>query len=278
MNLENFADLSVELTAPTLPTGPRGLMLLKLGSLIQSEPLETYRFIHHKYGDIVYAPFPNRPCIFLFDPNSIAHVLKHNHTNYLKSREYESMKPLLGEGLLTSEGEHWKKMRKIMVKEFHVSKVNEFVPVINLKSELKFESLSVEKEVDLSKIFMNLTLELACEMFFGIKNTGDQKIVEKVLSFETKRISKNVRSAFNFPYYVPTLAHLKSRTLICELDKMVDEIIENGSDEINVLSKLLTSRDNLEVKHIRDEIVTLMLAGHETTINRPTSLMFILTL
>lgn len=250
-----------------LPKGPRGTTLLKLASLVQSEPLETYRFIHHKYGDVVYCPFPSKPVVFVTNPRLIKQILRDNHTNYTKSKEYVEMKPLLGQGLLTSEGKLWREMRKIMAKEFHISKVKDFIPLIDKQTKKRFRELELNKELDLSQVFMKLTLELACNMFFGVKDMEQAKVIEEVLDYETVRVSKTVKSPFNLPYSVPTPKHIRSKYLISQLDKMVEKIINKGSEEINVLSRLLQQQANLPHKQIRDEVVTLMLAGHETTSN-----------
>ena len=250
-------------TAKTAP-GPRGRTLYKLGALIQDEPLETFRFLHMRYGDAVFCDWFKRPFLFLFKPEYIRHVLKDNHANYVKSEEYRIFQRVLGEGLLTSDGEKWRQMRKIVAKEFHTQRVDEYLPLIRDVARKTLSELHHGEVQDVNRIFKETTLSLACQIFFGINTQTEMDLIGEIVDSQTHLASRLVRSPIRIPYSVPTPSHVKSKKLLALMNRLVDRVIDNGSEETNVLSRLLTAEDNISRKQIRDEVVTLMMAGHET--------------
>jgi cytochrome P450 len=222
--------------------GPRGLELLKLGAMFQNDPLATYPYIQQKWGDVVYCPWPNRKCVFLFHPDDLKHVMKDNQQNYQKSSEYSHMKPLLGEGLLTSEDEKWKTQRKIMAKEFHPPRIEEYFPQINRRIQENLLDLEGKKNdaFDVTEILSKLTFQIAGEIFFGANVARFSHEAREALESETIRVNKRMRRAIN---------------------------IGEAENSFNVLRKLMHQTPPLEKKVIRDEVMTLLLAGHETTSN-----------
>lgn len=260
--------------------GPRGLELLKLGMRFQKDPLSTYNYIQDTWGDVVYCPWPNRKVVFLFHPDDLRKVMKDNQNNYHKSAEYSHMKPLLGEGLLTSEDEKWRAQRKIMAKEFHHSRIDEYFPQISKKvSESVFElNLHRSETFDVSAMFSKLTFQIAGEIFFGANVADFSHKAKSALESETERVNKRMRRAFNFPFGFPSPENLKGKAAVATLDNIVTTIMDKGEGEntFNVLHKLMNQTPALDKKVIRDEVMTLLLAGHETTSNSLTWIFYYL--
>lgn len=249
--------------------GPRGVELYSLGLGFQKHPLETFERIHRDWGDVVYCPWPNRHCVFLFDPEHLKHVLRDNQTNYHKSAEYSHMKPLLGEGLLTSEGEMWRNQRRLMAGEFHPSSIEAYLDPMKQRAAEAIGLIPENSDFDVSAHFSALTFSMAGDMFFGADVSKFSNEAKEALEFEMERINKRIRNAWNIPSYLPTPENLKSKKAVKALDEIVENIME--SDDVqnkdNILSKLLEKRPALSKKIIRDEVMTLLLAGHETTSN-----------
>lgn len=258
--------------------GPKGLELLKLGIRIQKNPLETYGYIQQTYGDVVYCPWPNRKVLFLYHPDDLRKIMKDNQSNYIKNAEYDHMKPLLGEGLITSQGEKWKTQRKIMGREFHSARIEEYYPDIIQK--IKTSMMEIDKlkgkNFDLSEALDNLTFQLAGSIFFGANMLEFSDKAKAAFEFESARINLRMRRPFNFPFSFPTPENIKGKESIGILNKIVYSIMEKGSseNEFNILSKLMRQKPELDKKVIRDEVMTLLLAGHETSSNSLTWIVY----
>lgn len=261
-------ELVQEILSQEIP-GPRGMELLKLGMLFQKDPLQAYEVIHKRYGDIVWCPWPNRQTLFLFHPDDLKRLMKDNQNNYHKSDEYSHMKPLLGEGLLTAEDEKWKAQRRIMAKEFHSARIEEYFPQIQAKIQLALNEMRPDQIFDLNSMFSKLTFQIAGDLFFGADVTQFSHGAKTALENETERINNRMRRAFNIPFVIPTPENCKGRKSVATLDEIVTSIMsksdENQSN--NVLKKLMMQSPALDKKVIRDEVMTLLLAGHETTSN-----------
>lgn len=256
--------------------GPTGFKLLQLGLKLQSHKMSDYQDMHKQFGQIVRCPWINKEVVFIFDPNLMHYVLKKNHTNYQKSSQYEHMKPLLGNGLLLSEGPLWRKQRSIMAKEFHQQRLSEFRPIIENFTFHYFKEHAPSKIgeehpiLNLYDFLSELTFKIACELFFGsqFQNSG---VVQNSFLTEATRIQNRTHRPFNFPPNFPTMENVKSMRAIKNLKSLVEKIMTQSSHsgKNNILSKLLLYKDThdqpMEQNLIRDEVMTLMLAGHETT-------------
>lgn len=253
-----------------------GLELFRWGIRIKSDPLKAYQEMHEIYGDMVWLPWPGKRCLFVYHPELIAHVLKDNHTNYSKGGQYDELKPLLGEGLLTSEGDLWRSQRKVMAKQFHQPAIDEYIKTI---SEITKEKLSLENgEADISLFFNRLALDLAGQLFFGADVDQFSATVSEGLSFEMEAVNQRMRSAFSFPLSVPTPENIKRRKILKNMDNIVSGIMKNPpGGKTNVLSSLMSSGE-IPSKQIRDEVMTLLMAGHETTSNLLTWISWFLAL
>lgn len=256
--------------------GPKGLELYKLGMKFQTDPLGTFFHIAQNYGDLVYCPWPNRSCVFIFHPDMIRRVLKENQTNYQKAAEYSHLKPLLGEGLLTSENEHWRNQRRLMAQEFHPESLAEYLPAIKKATEANLATVQTGNYFDMSTIFSRLTFSIAGQIFFGADVESFSGDVKSALDFEMERINKRIRRAWNVPNSFPCPENIKGKKAVRTLDNVVEEIIDHGpsSADQNVLSKLLAKK--IPIKSVRDEVMTLLLAGHETTSNTLTWTLWLL--
>src|SRR4051812_4686879 len=106
--------------------GPRGFDKLTVLKKIRQDYAECYQELHHTFGDVVGIDLPYKAILF-FKPEHIRHFLKDNAQNYHKSSLYDNLAPILGKGLVTSEGELWKKQRRIVAPEFHMKSIESYV-------------------------------------------------------------------------------------------------------------------------------------------------------
>lgn len=262
--------------------GPGFLGAVKIAYQASRNYLKPLEDIFADYGD--YSGLQvGPPVAFVFHPDGIQHVLKTNFRNYVKTEDMEHLKPVLGEGLLTSEGEHWREHRKIIGPEFSNKRVEGFYPVIyrHLHTMIREwrDGVGVRDGVlNVSPPISKTTYEIAGECFFGSEVEDSAGTVYHAVEVSSRVAVRRMGSLPKLPLSFPTPEHLRLKRAVRELDEVVHRIIEqrrsNLGDKQDVLSRLI--RMNLDAKAIRDEVMTLLLAGHETTSNATSWTMYLL--
>lgn len=211
------------------------------------------------------------------DPDMVKHIMQDNNKNYVKSHGYNVLKVLLGEGLLTSEGDFWRKQRRLMQPAFHRDKLASFVDTyVEFGQELvdKWSALPDGSVIDVSKDFMETTLNIVSKAMFS-SDVGDaMEVVNREFDYANEQLIKRITSPFPIPLWVP-LPHIQKENRSYEAIKnVVADIIEKrrASDQKyeDLLSMLMDIEDadtgeKMSNQQIQDEVITIFLAGHETT-------------
>ncbi|MDR8394302.1 cytochrome P450 [Aliifodinibius sp. S!AR15-10] len=264
------------------PPGPDGLPLF--GSLLQArrKPLHFAQNLIQKYGDIVHFKIGFFTGYLLNHPEYVKQVLSLNHQNYNKQNyNYQKLKPVLGEGLITGDGETWAMHRRLIQPIFHRSRLASFGEITTKTTKQMLEEWALRvnsgQPVDIAADMMRLTLEVVTESLFSADIRSSIDLVRNAFTTLNEDIAYRFRTAFVPPLWVPTRrnrAFIKARD---ELDQLVFDIVErrreNGESKDDLLERLLEAGEGLPVEHeltdrqIRDEVITLLLAGHETTAN-----------
>jgi cytochrome P450 len=229
------------------------------------ESLERLRRYFTEFGDVyrVFAPARGVYNYVINHPDDIKRVLLSNHRNYTKGEGMDRVKILLGNGIMTSEGDFWRRQRRMMQPSFHRRVIDQFSALIGEVNE-KFAARWAEKAargeaVDMSDDTSELTLEIVLRSIFGT----DLARLEKQFGanpFEVvaKEQNRDLKFAFRFR----------------SLTKLVAELIERRRREpgehFDFLSMLMATRDRetdqgMSDKELIDEVLTLIVAGHETT-------------
>ncbi|MEO5969065.1 MAG: cytochrome P450 [Bdellovibrionia bacterium] len=264
---------------------PRGLQILKMLSKVRQNYSEAYQELHQTYGDMVGIDLPFK-AILIFKPEHIRHILKDNARNYHKSNLYDTLSPILGKGLVTSEGALWKKQRRIVAPEFHIKSIQSYLDGMTSRTLIlakEWEKLASTSPTgsyhDISTAMMGLTFKIVGDTLFG-SDLGDEAIEVKdalytVLHLATERMMSIVK----FPRSWPTPSNLKTRQASEKLQGVVRTIIAKRIEsqmkdgqpmKMDVLTRLLTAHqsedsDQMSDQQLIDEINTIILAGHETT-------------
>lgn len=242
---------------------------------------DAFLQLSRKYGSVYRIHLPFR-AIFAGDPRLIAYVLKKNAKNYIKGKLYEPLKPILGNGLVTSEGEEWKKNRRTIAPEFHSKSIEGYVDVmvrhaLDLASRWSadLEKNSGTFNLDLSAAMMDLTLSIVGETFFGDSLGSKSAEIADNLYILLDHSVKKTMQFIPIPDSVPTMQNRRARIAANKLDSLVRELIQKRKSGLNrdrqdVLSRLLLAKDKetgegISDSQLLDEVKTMMLAGHETT-------------
>ena len=259
-----------------VPPGPRGLPLLGMALQVLHDPLGTLQRISREYGDIVRIPIVSDSRIFLNHPDYIEQVTVIQQSKFHKSKLTKDVTGrLLGEGLLISEGDFWRRQRRLAQPAFQRNRINEYAATMVESAEAHSQKWLDSEERDIAHEMMALTLDIAVRTLFGTTLPGEARQVGRSLEFLMRYSLRRTRSPFKLPEKWRTPANRRAEREIQFLDSLVYRIIDerkrlgDASEHNDLLSLLMAAMDEdgsqMTPKQLRDEIMTLFTAGHETT-------------
>ena len=194
------------------------------------------------------------------------------------------MKPMLGNGLLSSEGEFHHKQRKMLAPSFMPRRLADYATTIAARSEASQAALRDGAAVDVNALMMRLTLEIVGATLFGAEVGDAAEEVHAALSDAMEQMSRTVRAVIPLPPTWPTPGNRRGMRAVARLDKIIYGLIEerrrSAESRNDFLSMLLAARDEaggaMSDQQVRDEAMTIFLAGHETTANALTWTFYLL--
>jgi cytochrome P450 len=213
----------------------------------------------------------------LSHPDHIQHVLQGNFANYRKGRGYRILKLSLGEGLLTSEGTLWQRQRKMTQPSFQGQQVASFVGAMAesaLTMLRRWEMNATQNQVfDVVPDFMRLTLNIAAQVLFTTNLEADAESIRRTLDIGRDYSVDRAWSIFPPPLSIPTRRNREYRTALANIHGIIDRIIADRRRDpqhiADLLTMLMEARDEngaaMSDQQLRDEVITLLTAGHETT-------------
>ncbi|WP_435178271.1 cytochrome P450 [Halorussus sp. AFM4] len=253
------------------PPGPDGLPLVGSLPAFARDQFGFERRMHREYGDVVRWKFPGGWTYHLSHPEHIEHVLVQNNQNYVKGEAFqETLGPVLGNGLLNSEGEFWRRQRHLVEPAFHPDRIATYAEMMVDVTERTTETWRDGETRDVHSEMTALTLEIVGRTLFGVDLRDESERVGEAL--EVVMAASEFSLTDLLPDRVPTPERRRFERAVGTLDRVVDRIVaerrRNPTDE-DVVSKLLAARDErgdaMSDRQVRDEVMTLLLAGHETT-------------
>jgi len=254
------------------PAGPsEGLKRWSLGPL-NNNPLEYFTKIAREYGDIAGMRTLNFRTIFVNHPGLIEEVLVTNARKYSKGRVLRANRHVFGEGLLTSEGDFWLRQRRLAQPAFHRARIASYAATMVAYTQRMLDGWRGGEECDAHQEMMRLTLQIVGKTLFDADVERDAQEVGKSLELLLE-IGANFRRAIFVPHWLPTVTNLRVKREIAQIEKIIYRIIgerrASGRDAGDLLSMLLSAQDEdgsrMTDRQLRDEAITLFLAGHETT-------------
>jgi cytochrome P450 len=266
---------AVRAGAPTarIAPGPRG----PISALaLMRAPLPYLEKMFRQYGDVVHLRMLNLHVYAIAHPDGIRHALQDNHRNYTKSADYQILARLLGNGLVTSEGALWLRQRRLMQPMFHRQKIAAFGAMMTECTGEMLERWSGRAQsgeaFDVVSEMMRLTLHIVGRALLTMDLTSHADQVGRNMTIANESLSE-----FNLSTLMPWLPsprNLRFKRATRELRSLVLNIIadrrRDARDYGDLLSMLLAARDEetgeaMSDEQLRDEVLTLILAGHETT-------------
>jgi cytochrome P450 len=227
-------------------------------------------------GPIVRLQLAHIPVYVVTDADLAYEVLVTNAAAFTKSAGLQFLKPLLGEGLLTAEGEPHRRHRKLLAPAFAPKRLAAYGATMVDETRAQTRRWTTGQRIDLSAELMEMTLAIAGKTMFGADVRKDAEQVSRGLELGMHAQVANLRSPLQLGYNWPLPRHRQMKRAVKLLDDVVYRLIREGrargTDAGDVLSILLLARDEedgsgLTDPQVRDEVMTLLLAGHETTAN-----------
>lgn len=269
------------------PPSPKPRPLLGHLSMFRRDPTGFLLDSAREYGDVVHFKFGPQEVYLLNHPDYIRDVLVTNHRNFVKSRGLVMAKKFLGEGLLTSEGEFHRRQRRLAQPAFHRQRINAYATVMTDYGAQTRNRWQANETLDISQEMMRLTLAIVGKTLFDANVEAEASEIGKALT-DVMQLFDRITSPFaglleKLP--LPSnIRWLKAKQRLDEtMYRIIDERRRSGEDRGDLLSMLLLAQDEegdgtgMTNQQLRDEAMTLFVAGHETTANALTWTWYLLS-
>jgi cytochrome P450 len=261
------------LPTASLPPGPKGTLIGGNIHQFGAGRLDFLLQIARDYGPIASIRFGTKRIFLLSDPALIEQVLVTEAKHYIKHFGARAYKPVLGNGLVTSEGDVWLRQRRLSQPAFLKQRVQSYAPVMADLTEKMLAKWKPGSDVDIHFEFSALTSAIALKTLFDLDDPGDRNRFTEALQQSFNLMSARLRTIVKVPRWIPTASNRKLNRVVKELYAVVDRFIATGRARKepgnDLLSRLIMARDDdgsrMSDSLLRDEMMTLYLAGHETT-------------
>ncbi|WP_141765495.1 cytochrome P450, partial [Burkholderia mallei] len=257
--------------------GPRGGLVMGNLAAYKRNPITMLLRLHQQYGDVArnrLGPFVTHA---LAHPDHIQYVLQENHRNYVRGRFYDNFKMFFGDGLLTTDGEFWRRHRRVVQPLFHKKQVDAHTAAVGdaaLALAYRWSALPPGKALDVVEEMMHLSLRMLGLMVFNTDVSSHAEAAGPAVRFGIEAMMPQGNLNDFIPRWAPTrfnrrIAHAR-RAIDTIVAKIIADHREARCEPSDVISLLLNARDPdtgapMTQQEVHDEVMTVFLAGHETT-------------
>lgn len=256
------------------PPGPDSGAAGGVFGSLRRDPLKLLTDLAQTYGDVVGMRFLKYRSFFISHPDYVEDVLVNHARKFVKGRVLQANKRLFGNGLLTSEGDFWLRQRRLAQPAFHRARIASYAETMVRFAERAVAAWKDGEERDIHREMMQLTLQIVGKTLFNADVTGDAEQVGHTLE-RLQELGSDFRKLVFIPQWLPMPRNIEMALGIRRLDKIIYRVIAqrraSGEDAGDLLSMLLEAQDEdgtrMTDQQLRDEAITLFLAGHETTSN-----------
>lgn len=258
-----------------LPPGPRPLPFV--GNLLefQRDQLGFIQKMHHTYGSMATMYVGKKPFVMLFRPEYVRYLLTENARNFTALQSSGGdLAEILGEGLLTIEGETHRKQRRLVQPAFHKKRVEGYsVDMVHYTSEM-LATWQNGAEIDIARAMQQLTLRIVAKSLFGVELLNEVNDLGQNFSSMIEHRRRLPARLLNIYVDLPFTMYGKRMAARRKIHEFIDQLIAQRRaeqrDAGDVLSMLLDAQDEENIltdSQVRDHVMTFVAAGHETTAN-----------
>jgi cytochrome P450 len=286
--------LDDSVSAPVLPAPvprPGPLPLFEFFRVLRDNMIATYPEEAYE-SEMLHRKMFGRHRFVLSEPAAIKHVLLDNAANYQKTEiARRLLEPGLGRGLVTSEGETWRRHRRTMAPSFDHRSIAAYTPIMTAATEELLEEwsrLGANEPVDVATAMMKLTLHIISRTMFSTDSEAMIAIMERGAGNYQAGMRPNIMDFLGWPAWLAGLprARVADRSL-GEFDAEIDRLTQlrsgaSGDGHKDLLARLIAARDDetgsrMTAKDVRDHVITIFMAGHETTAMAMTWIWYLLS-
>ncbi|MFL6212053.1 MAG: cytochrome P450 [Pyrinomonadaceae bacterium] len=262
------------------PPGINGMALFRMMPQFRRDPLRTFTSLSRQFGDVVR--MKGLWTAYQFNhPRDIEHILQTNYRNYHKSKFYAEGKSSIGNGLLISEGDFWRRQRRLAQPAFHRQRIAGFARIMTDSSEAMLEAwrpfAQRGEPLNISAEMMRLTLRIVGLALFSTDLSQDTDTIGRSLAIAREHLIRRTWQPIRLPISIPTRRNRNYLQAIRAADTIIYGMIAerrrrriDAADTDDLVTMLMRARDEetgetMSDKQLRDEAMTIMVAGHETT-------------
>jgi cytochrome P450 len=240
---------------------------------IARDTLTVLRDLTDRHGDVVEMKVLGRPFFLINHPDDVEAVLV-KHARVMGRDEYiVVLERALGKGLLTSEGELWKRQRKLMSQAFVPRRIHAYGEAMARVTDAALRPWQDGQTMNLHQEISRVTMEVVADVLFGAGiGPEDVHTVRSAMEVVNEYMANSPEALLKFPGWVPTPRNFAMNRAVKQIDELIYRIIARrraGEPRDDLLGTLLAAQDDegarMSDQQLRDEAITLFLAGHETT-------------
>lgn len=274
--LNVLLDLAIP-PADSIPTPPRWPLLGHLPMLTRRGMLPVVVEAQRQHGDFFRLCVGRRSLYVALHPDDVEKILLLDKDSYAKREMYDGMRVLVGDGVLTSEGDLWRRQRRIAQPAFNRASVSALAGKMTAPTARMLDAWSqrfqVGDEFDIYPELLGVAMEIIGETLFSLDLRGKVGASAHAFTVALEHVSARGNQFLPIPLSWPTPGNIALRKALRTLDTVVLDIIERrraeGSQGDDLLAAFLAARDEqgapIDPRLVRDEVITFFLAGHETT-------------
>jgi cytochrome P450 len=260
--------------SPARPPGPKNPPILGNLYAFRSNPLSFLTKAARDYGDLVYFRVMGQHMHLVNHPDYVREILVTNQGNFVKSRALQRAKVLLGEGLLTSEGQHHLRQRRLVQPAFHRERLAGYASAMSEGAMHWRERWQAGHPLDISTEMPHLTLSIVAKTLFSADVQSEASEIGAAMTTVLEMFRLLLMPFSEYMEKLPLPYVRRFEKARARLDATIYGLIQDrrksGQDTGDLLSMLLLAQeedDRMTDQQVRDEALTLFLAGHETTAN-----------
>jgi cytochrome P450 len=260
---------------PDLP-GPKGSLVLGCLPQMRDDVFGFYERVHREHGGLAAFRVAHLPIVFVSAPELVEQVLVTDRDKLEKSWDYEELARVLGRGLLTNEGDDWQRKRRLIQPSFHHDRIAAYGEIMVRRTQHRIDTWQDGAPIDVPHEMSAITLEVIAESMLGVEIEADSALIGDTLDRFMRQFERMITAPVPLPLWVPTPGNLAAFRALRRLDERLLGIIAArreqlaaGATDEDLLSRLLAARFDdgsaLTDRELRDELLTMIMAGHETT-------------
>ena len=255
------------------PQGPPGIYGARNTLRFASNPLSWLRGLADEHGDLVRMKLLGRRYLIVSHPDDIERILVKEARIMKREDGVKIIGRVLGQGLLTSEGDLWKRQRKLMAQAFSAKRIHDYGAAMVRVADEALGHWRSGQTANLHQEMTRITMKVVADVLFGASmDARNVEVVGGALEVINEYASGSVEALLRVSKWVPTPRNVRVNRAVAALDRVVYDIIARrraGEQRDDLLGTLLAARDDdgagMSDSQLRDEVMTLFLAGHETT-------------